>query len=240
VRFEVLSETMLLLRVGSSIHAQINADVHALVQRIRAANLRGITDIIPAYAALAIHYDPALWQSPDSDAATPAQNLAAALSLLLQSSLSSLEQEQGLIEIPVCYGGEFGPDLDAVAEHCDISTNEVIARHSSATYQVAMLGFAPGFPYLLGLDPTLHVPRRTTPRVRVPAQSVAIGGAQTGIYPRELPGGWSLIGRTPRCLFDPARNPPSLLAAGQHVRFVPIDRDAFARIESQSSSRTLS
>ncbi|HEY6894280.1 MAG TPA: 5-oxoprolinase subunit PxpB, partial [Rhodanobacteraceae bacterium] len=136
---------------------------------------------------------------------------------------------QRLVEIPVRYGGEYGPDLDALAHYAKLDAAEVIAKHTAATYTVAMLGFAPGFPYLFGLDDALQMPRRATPRTRVPAGSVAIGGAQTGIYPTELPGGWQLIGRTPLALFDAARDPPSLLMPGDRVRFVAIGADAFAR-----------
>jgi KipI family sensor histidine kinase inhibitor len=135
----------------------------------------------------------------------------------------------------VCYGGESGPDLDAVAEHAGLSRDDVIARHAAAEYTVAMLGFAPGFPYLLGLDRALQVPRRPSPRTRVPAGSVAIGGAQTGIYPRELPGGWHLIGRTPLVLFDPAREPPCLLAPGDRVRFREIEAGEFARLAERDA-----
>ena len=142
---------------------------------------------------------------------------------------------RAMVEIPVCYGGEFGEDLDAIAARADISIDEVIARHTQAEYTVAMLGFAPGFPYLLGLDPALHVPRRANPRTRVPAGSVAIGGAQTGIYPRELPGGWNLIGRTPLALFDADREPPCLLAPGDRVRFRAIDADEFRRLAERGA-----
>src|SRR5262249_50300829 len=128
------------------------------------------------------------------------------------------------IEIPVCYGGDGGQDLEALARHADLSVAETIARHGGAEYRVAMLGFVPGFPYLIGLDARLHMPRRPQPRPRVPAGSIAIGGAQTGIYPRETPGGWQLIGRTPLRLFDVQRpDHPALLAPGQRVRFRAID-----------------
>jgi KipI family sensor histidine kinase inhibitor len=123
----------------------------------------------------------------------------------------------------VCYGGEFGPDLGAVATHAGVDEQAVIDAHANGDYRVAMLGFMPGFPYLLGLDKALHTPRRESPRTRVPAGSVAIGGAQTGIYPRELPGGWQLIGRTPLVLFDPTREQPALLQPGQRVRFRAIE-----------------
>ncbi|HET9482549.1 MAG TPA: 5-oxoprolinase subunit PxpB, partial [Xanthomonadales bacterium] len=131
------------------------------------------------------------------------------------------------VVIPVCYGGDSGPDLDAVAKHTGLSAHDVVARHAAGDYRVAMLGFQPGFPYLIGLDPALATPRHATPRPRVAAGSVGIGGAQTGVYPREAPGGWQLIGRTPLALFDAARKPPALLAPGDRVRFEAIPRAAF-------------
>lgn len=125
-----------------------------------------------------------------------------------------------LVDIPVRYGGVDGPDLDAVARHCGLSTEEVVERHTRAEYSVYFLGFQPGFAYLGSLDAALHMPRRAEPRVAVPAGSVGIGGAQTGIYPLATPGGWQLIGRTRLPLFDPQAEPPTLLAPGDRVRFV--------------------
>jgi biotin-dependent carboxylase-like uncharacterized protein len=132
------------------------------------------------------------------------------------------------VEIPVCYGGEYGPDLDGVAAHSGLSAAEVIARHERAEYLVHAIGFSPGFPYLGGLPPELATPRRTTPRLRVSPGSVAIGGGQTGVYPLETPGGWNLIGRTSLRLFDPWRKEPALLRAGDRVRFRAISADEFA------------
>lgn len=128
-----------------------------------------------------------------------------------------------LVEVPTHYGGQSGPDLDDLARHLGMSSGEVVRLHSAATYEVAFLGFLPGFPYLEGLDPRLHAPRRTTPRPRVPAGSVGIAGSATGIYPLESPGGWQLIGRSALPLFDPHREPAALLQAGDRVRFVPVD-----------------
>ncbi|TKI05443.1 5-oxoprolinase subunit PxpB [Martelella alba] len=125
------------------------------------------------------------------------------------------------IEIPVVYGGEQGPDLEIVAELAGMTTGQVVACHAEARYDVYFLGFQPGFPYLGGLPDAIAAPRRAEPRLRVPAGSVGIGGRQTGIYPRATPGGWQIIGRTSRRLFDPARNPPTLLLPGDRVRFVP-------------------
>jgi KipI family sensor histidine kinase inhibitor len=123
------------------------------------------------------------------------------------------------VDIPVQYGGEFGPDLAAVANHTGLSTREVIERHSGGQYVVFFLGFQPGFAYMGGLEAALHTPRRASPRLEVPAGSVGIGGEQTGIYPATSPGGWQLIGRTELPLFDPARRPPTLLQPGDRVRF---------------------
>jgi inhibitor of KinA len=133
------------------------------------------------------------------------------------------------IEVPVCYDPEFALDLEAVAQHCGLSPNEVGKRHAAARYQVRCIGFTPGFPYLSGLPAALATPRRATPRTAVPAGSVAIGAGQTGIYPLRSPGGWNIIGRTPLPLFDLAREPAALFAPGDRVRFVAIDRKEFAR-----------
>jgi len=129
--------------------------------------------------------------------------------------------ESRLVEIPVIYGGEHGPDLVVVAEHAALTAGRVVELHSSSDYVVFFVGFQPGFPYLGGLDPRLHIPRRAEPRVAVPAGSVGIGGSQTGVYPLASPGGWQLIGQTRTALFDPLQQPPTLLRPGDRVRFVP-------------------
>lgn len=227
---ETLAEDALLLRFGDGIDMATNARVHAAAGALRDAGLPGITDIAPAYATLLLRFDPLAW---DNGAAREAIIKALGPGIRRDDEQKPTASEHGatrVVEIPVCYGGECGPDIDAVAEHAGLSREEVIGRYAATEYTVAMLGFAPGFPYLLGLDASLHVPRRANPRTRVPAGSVAIGGAQTGIYPRELPGGWHLIGRTPLALFDPAREPPCLLAPGDRVRFHAIDADEFARL----------
>ena len=131
--------------------------------------------------------------------------------------------------MPVCYDPQFALDLETVAQHCDLSPNEIVERHAAARYQVRCVGFIPGFPYLSGLPSTLATPRRATPRTAVPAGSVAIGGGQTGIYPLVSPGGWNIIGRTPLRLFDVEREPAVLLAAGDRVRFVAITPEEFAQ-----------
>jgi KipI family sensor histidine kinase inhibitor len=234
---EPLSEDTLLLRFGERIDIALNAQVHAAARRLRTASLRGVLDIAPAYASILLRFDPVTWDdaSDRPPHARVEQALRAALAHTPPPVASVEDAESRVVEIPVCYGGTHGPDLEALAAHAGMHPAEVVARHAADVYTVAMLGFAPGFPYLLGLDPTLHMPRRATPRTRVQSGSVAIGGAQTGIYPRELPGGWNLIGRTPLVLFDPGREPPCLLAPADRVRFRVISAAEFSALTERPS-----
>jgi len=222
---EPLGEKALVLRFGDRIDEAVNARVHAAAAALIAAAMPGVIDVVPAYATVAVHFEPSEWIAGGSE--SPWQHFAQAVRSVVASASAVSSAPQSIIEIAVCYGGEYGPDLEGVARHCGLNEDEVIARHTAADYRVAMIGFAPGFPYLFGLDPSLRMPRRDSPRVRVPAGSVAIGGAQTGVYPSELPGGWQLIGRTPMILFDPTRTSPSLLAAGTRVRFRAIAASEF-------------
>lgn len=218
---EPLGECALLVRFGNTIELAVNERVHVAAHALAAAHLVGVADIVPAYAALAVHYDPRAWAVGEAKA--PAwRRFAARVGDVLAAGGDPSTRAARRIDIEVRYGGADGPDLAAVADHAGLTPDEVVARHVAADYTVAMLGFAPGFAYLLGLDPALDMPRRAEPRTRVPAGSVAIGGAQTGVYPRELPGGWQLIGRTDCVLFDVARAPPNRLAPGDRVRFVPL------------------
>jgi inhibitor of KinA len=145
----------------------------------------------------------------------------------LAASTHEALPEPRTVEIPVCYGGEYGPDLDDVAAIAGRSPSEVAAIHSGADYLVCFLGFSPGFPYLSGMPESIAASRLATPRSRVPAGSVAIGGRQTGVYPLASPGGWRIIGRTPLRLFQPFADPPVLLRMGDHVKFVPISKGDF-------------
>ncbi|MEO7431984.1 MAG: 5-oxoprolinase subunit PxpB [Dokdonella sp.] len=233
VTFEPLGETTLLIRFGSRIDVQINAHVQEATAILRSARLPGVVDLVPAYASVALIYAPAAWADGDG---MPWQNLADAVGSVFSAPPRHADVDGALVHIPVCYDGENAPDLDRVARIAGLDRAEVIALHTAPDYIVAMLGFAPGFPYLLGLDAALHAPRRMDPRLRVPRGSVAIGGEQTGIYPRELPGGWQLVGRTPLVLFDPWRATPCLLAAGDRVRFHAIAQHAFDVLEKDRSA----
>ena len=217
MQLEPLAEDAWLLRFGDIIDVDVNARVQAAAVVLQTC-LAGV-ECVPAYASVLVRFDPMHWLE---DGRFSEQRLRDAIEAALRHAGSS-ETRPREVTIPVCYGGASGEDLHEVAAHAHLSPEEVIARHAKVTYRVAMLGFAPGFPYLLGLDPALSVPRRSSPRTCVPAGSVAIGGLQTGIYPQVLPGGWQLIGRTPLRLFDPEADTPSLLLPGDRVRFEVID-----------------
>ena len=234
VAIEPIGETTLLLRFGAIIDADLNARVQAAAAVLARVALPGVVDIVPAYATLALDYRPSVWA--DGETGLPWQHLAEAVRAVFESPPDAAGAIGKTIEIPVCYDAAYAPDLADVARHCGLDAATVVARHVGGDYRVAMLGFAPGFPYLLGLDPALVTPRRASPRTRVPAGSVAIGGAQTGIYPRELPGGWQVIGRTPLRLFDAARAAPSLLAPGDRVRFRAIDVQTFAALSDPQAA----
>ncbi|QNK03595.1 5-oxoprolinase subunit PxpB [Dyella telluris] len=220
---EPLAEDAWLLRFGNSIDTAVNARVHAAAALI-GSQLPDV-ECVPAYASLLLRFDPTAWLDDD---ATTGHRLREAIAAALKSTPASTIMPREVI-LPVCYDGA---DLHEVAALAHLSADEVVARHTGASYRVAMLGFAPGFPYLLGLDAALATPRRSQPRMSVPAGSVAIGGLQTGIYPQALPGGWQLIGRTPARLFDLSAASPSLLQPGDHVRFQAIDERAYQRLAS--------
>lgn len=228
IQFEALAEDALLLRFGERIDIELNARVQDATTCLRRRLPQ--VECVPAYASVLLRFDPQHWSGGN-----PHRQVQAAICAALDEPGPVIATPRELV-IPVCYGGECGPDLAEVAALCRLDPEAVIARHTSADYYVAMLGFAPGFPYLLGLDPQLAVPRRGDPRQRVPAGSVAIGGSQTGIYPEMLPGGWQLIGRTPLRLFDITASTPSLLSAGDRVRFHAIDEDRFHQLAAIHST----
>ena len=208
--------------LGSRISEETGARVAAFEQAVRRAHIAGVTETVPAFASLLVRYDPL---RADYD------GVSAALRTLAGELTAEGAQAGRTVDVPVCYGGTYGEDLPAVARHAGLSEEEVIRLHSGRTYRIYMLGFLPGFPYLGGLDERLFTPRLPSPRTRIPAGSVGIGGEQTGIYPMESPGGWQLIGRTPLCLFAPGRELP--YAAGDSIRFVPIDAREFERLAAR-------
>lgn len=222
-----LGDAALLLAFEPAIDLRINRRVHAVATDLASRGLPGVLDIVPAYASCAVHFDPLR---------TDRGALSAAVDEAVSRSADAGETPAPTspVEIPVCYGGAFGPDLPIVTAHAGCSEDDVIRLHAGREYRVFMIGFLPGFPYLGPLDDRIVLPRRESPRSRVPAGSVAIAGRQTGIYPVDAPGGWHIIGRTPLTLFDPSSSPPARFAPGDAVRFVPVDERAYRR----STSRT--
>ena len=207
-----LGEEAWILTLGDRIEAGLHERVVAVASLIDAATLPGVREIVPGYTTVTVSFD---------SARADAEELRAALERLLARAPARLSTPSSrTIEIPVRYDG---PDLVEVAERTGLSRDEVVERHAARLYRVYLLGFAPGFAYLGDLDPTLEVPRRPSPRTRVPAGSVAVAGLQTAVYPLATPGGWHLIGTTNLRLFDPAADPPALLRVGDAVRFFQTD-----------------
>ena len=213
------SDSSLLVEFGNSVSEQLYARVLSLFRALLSERDPRIRNLHPGYASLLIDFDPLRVSH---------EHLTAHVRKLIGAETSIKNAASRTIEIPVCYDAEFGPDLGDVAAHNNISIEEVIHLHASATYLVYFLGFSPGFAYMGGLPEKLRTPRLATPRIRVAAGSVGIAGEQTGIYPVDSPGGWRLIGRTPVRVFDASANPPTLLLPGDAVRFVPISRASFA------------
>lgn len=225
MRIEPLADSALLVRVVETFEPEeaLDAVVRA-TQQLESAKIPGVIELVPAYTTVSIFFDPA--RSAGFDELRT--NIARALEQDLERAVP--RATASVIEVPVCYESEFAPDLQEIARHTGLSPDEIVRRHSAASYRVSCVGFTPGFPYLSGLPPELATPRRASPRKEIPAGAVAIGGTQTGIYPRKSPGGWNIIGRAPLRLFDVEHDPPALFQAGDRVRFREIPRDEFDRL----------
>lgn len=229
LNFSPLGDRAVLLQVSEQPDPSSIALLRALADYLAQLSLPGVLDLVPALCTLGIHYDPERWRDT-SGGRIPYELLVEHIQAVLPD-LASLDVTEGQIhEIPVCYETAYGEDLPAVASACGLTPQQVIEIHSTAVYAVYMIGFAPGFAYLGPLDQRLALPRRQTPRARVPVGSVAVANQYTGIYPADLPGGWHVIGRTPLRLFDPSRDQPSLLTAGDRVRFTPVGAASFRRM----------
>jgi inhibitor of KinA len=227
-----LGDSTLLVRVGNDFdklpeHTLDN--VLRTLRQLQAAQIPGVIDLTSSYTTVALFFNPVRVV----EAGAPVAGVVDWLTEKIQRALhkgkkpKQRKSESRIAEIPVCYEGEFAPDLDDVARRANVSTQEVIKIHAAPEYRVACVGFTPGFGFLSGLDPRLATPRRASPRTGVPAGSVAIGGIQTGVYPIRSPGGWNIIGRTPLRMFDVERNPPALLCGGDRVRFRSVTRAEF-------------
>lgn len=224
-KFLAAGDRAIVIELGDEISIECNRRVHSLHKAVARADIPGVVDIVPTYRSLLVEYDAS--QVSFADINDGLINIGA-------GPLDASEEDATLIHLPVLYGGEFGPDLDFVARNAGMSVGDVVDLHSGTEYPVYMMGFTPGFPYLGGMSERIATPRLSTPRGVIPAGSVGIAEAQTGVYPIESPGGWRLIGRTPLRLFDVDGTPPSLIDAGDCVRFVPLsDEDEYRHIEGQ-------
>jgi inhibitor of KinA len=213
VRYLPAGDAALTVELGNRIALSVNQRVRAFCQAVEKAGIPGVIEVVPTYRSFTVYFDPLLL---DLDS--------------LIKRLRALEAARGrvsrdasrILEVPVIYGGVYGPDLPSVAKLTGLREEEIIKLHSQPIYHVFMLGFTAGFPYLGLVHRRLRVPRLETPRLKVPAGSVGVAGSQTGIYPRESPGGWRIIGWTALTLFDPTGDPPALLRPGDRVRFTPV------------------
>lgn len=216
--FSPLGELGLIVRLGRAPGAGGRAEIARLHASLNAAPFPGLVEAVPGYTTLTVYADPARWGAPQ---------LETELRRRLAQNIELPVPAPRLHELPVCYEGECAPDLAWAANQTGLGERELVALHAGGEYLVELIGFAPGFAYLSGLDARLHVPRRASPRLRVPAGAVGLAGGQTGVYPFAMPGGWQLIGRTNVELFNPQREPPSLLRSGDRVRFVAVSPGAF-------------
>ena len=225
IRFYNSGESAIYCSLGDEISPLVYSRVNALEKQIRQIELKGIIETVPSYSGVMIYFNPLL-----IDRKTLLKHMT---SLNIPEGIVPDEEVMPEIIIPVCYGGIYGPDLEYVAEHCSLKTEEVIDLHTAPSYLIYMLGFTPGFPYLGGMDKRLSTPRKDEPSLSVPAGSVGIAGEQTGIYPVTSPGGWQIIGRTPLRLFNPSTESPFLLEPGMKLTFKSVSEDRFRMLSER-------
>ena len=215
-RFRPMGDRALLVELGDGIDPEVNRKVRGLLLALEQKRIPGVKDLVPSFRSLMVVYHPLELSSATLQKVVD--------DLWKQSDASRLPGPK-LVEVPVVYGGKYGPDLAWVASFHGLSIEEVTRNHALPTYQVYMIGFTPGFPYLGEVPEAIATPRRETPRTLVPQGSVAIAQRQTGIYPVKSPGGWHILGWTPLTLFDAEKRPPSLLEMGDRVKFIPVQEE---------------
>ena len=225
-----VGDSAVLVEFGDSIEPEVNDRVYAFAASVTSAGIAGVEELVPTYRSLLVNYD--LHKVTYEDLAVRLEDLTQAA----EGPADTGSRGSVIVHIPVAYGGEYGPDLEDVGDHNGLSSQEVIDIHSGTGYRVFMLGFAPGFPYLGGMDERIACPRLQTPRVRVPAGSVGIAESQTGVYPNDSPGGWRIIGRTPVKLFDPNAEPPAAILPGSKVVFDPVSESEYQSIAGEVES----
>jgi inhibitor of KinA len=227
LRFLPAGDLALSVELGDDISVETNTRVRALEYLIEQKALPGVVETVPSYRALMVYYEPAI---------VAYDALCASLTVLAEQAGTTAMPPAREVELPCCYGGELGPDLETAARRLGLTVDDVIRLHASAEYLVFFIGFTPGLPYMTGAPAQLHIPRLDTPRVKVPAGSVGIGGIQCCVYSVESPGGFWLLGRTPIRLYDPGAPSPILLKPGDRVRFRRIERAEFDDIAARVAS----
>ena len=228
-KYLICGDSALTMEFGNVISEEINKKIRTLTTLIENRKISGINEVVPTYRSLMIHYNPLIIGYEE-------------LVIILkeaEENINSIElPSPEIIEIPVLYGGKYGPDIENVAKHNNLTVEEVVKIHTSAQYLIYMLGFTPGFPYLGGMDKRIATPRLSSPRIKIPAGSVGIAGEQTGVYPVQSPGGWQLIGSTPLELFNPKRDNPILLKSGNYIVFKSINEEEYMRIKEDVKNNT--
>ncbi|PTX58844.1 inhibitor of KinA [Melghirimyces profundicolus] len=228
LQFHPLGDTGVRIGFGERIDPGVNREIRSFVNQLERSRIPGVVEWVPAYTSLTVYYRPWDIRYPD---------LLKTLKEMERIREPVSDEDVKVVELPVVYGGAYGPDLGDVARINGLTPEDVVRIHSGASYRVYMLGFAPGFPYLGGMPEEIATPRLENPRSRIPAGSVGIAEGQTGVYPLETPGGWRIIGRTPLRLYDPGREPPVLLKAGDAIRFRPVTEEEYGKLEGNGGER---
>lgn len=231
LKLQPLGDAAVYAEFADRLDLETNEALQALAASLRAMELPWVRDVVPALCGVAVHFDPYHPALPEA----PLEHFGALLEKAFGAA-GKFEDAGRMVEVPVCYDAEFGVDLKEIAQKAGLPVEEVASRHARSQHRVLMVGFAPGQPYIGGLDAKLVVPRRSTPRTSMPLGAVAIAIGQTTVYPYDTPGGWSIVGRTPLRLFDPARERPSLFAPGDRVKFVPIARAEYDRLAAEGKA----
>lgn len=229
IKYLSAGDKAVVMEFGNEISKDINAKIRNVVKSVEEAKVDGIVELLPTYRSLMIMYDPLKIEYSE---------LISTLDSMSSKQVDNEEEKIKIVEFPTVYGGEYGPDINFVAEHNNITVDEVIKIHTGTDYLVYMMGFTPGFTYLGGMSDKIVTPRLASPRTKIPAGSVGIAGAQTGMYPSETPGGWQLIGRTPLKLYDSDKEPPVMLSAGDYVRYVSVSEEEYLEIKKQVEEGT--
>lgn len=229
IKYLSAGDKAVVMEFGNEISKDINAKIRNVVKSVEEAKVDGIVELLPTYRSLMIMYDPLKIEYSE---------LISTLDSMSSKQVDNEEEKIKIVEFPTVYGGEYGPDINFVAEHNNIAVDEVIKIHTGTDYLVYMMGFTPGFTYLGGMSDKIVTPRLASPRTKIPAGSVGIAGAQTGMYPSETPGGWQLIGRTPLKLYDSDKEPPVMLSAGDYVRYVSVSEEEYLEIKKQVEEGT--